>query len=339
MSDKKAEEQSTEIEVMQAEPESGSSPSDDGAEHAPVVVDYDPRKQSRLNRNHLRILTELFGKIAEDFLAEMESKLRMKVTGFVDSPYQDRFEVFIKNLMEPLCLYEVHCKQMNAPFFCLLDPMLVFTMVDRFLGGKGEEINIEPRELTAVEVGISDHIMESLMACFRERWNMFGSLSNLDYTMLSSKSRITPIDDKEIVLQVVLNMETTSELGCVTFCIPFKAVESFLEAIEETDRAEAAEDQEQEAWKNQVENKIVEVEVELPVVLGEAEIAVRDVVNLKVEDVILIDKKVDEPVEMIVGPRSFIRGNIGIFEDRIALKVSDVSSLNVNPTEMESIHG
>jgi len=339
MSEKSAAEQSTEIDATTDQTQGGFMPSNGSSAPASSVVAYDPRKQSRLNRNQMRILIELFAKIAEDFIAELETKLHLKITGSVEAPYQDRFEVLVKNLIDPLCLYEIRCKQMHSPFFCLLDHLLVFTMVDRFLGGKGEELNIEPRELTAVEIGIADNIMESFLACFRERWKKFGPLSNTEYEMLGSKSRISPIDDKEVVLQVVFNLEHDSELGCVTLCIPFKAMEPFIDAIEETDPAQVGEDQEMETWKKQVQDKIVEVEVEFPVVLGEAEIAVREVVNLKVDDVILIDKKVDEPVEMIVGPRSIIRGNIGTFEDCIALKISDASSLEVNSIEVESIHG
>ncbi|MBU0753814.1 MAG: FliM/FliN family flagellar motor switch protein [Planctomycetes bacterium] len=303
------------------------------------VVKFDARKPNRLNRIHLRTLNTLFKKVGEEFVKELKNSLRMNLKVELEPPYQERYEFFVGNLQDPVCCYEVRCKQMPVPFFCLLDPQLVFIMVDRYLGGEGEEIQIEPRELTLAEAGIADRLVDLLMNCFREAWKPFGTLSKPEAALLASKSRMEPLGDKEIVLMAVYGLFEESDLGRIMLCIPFGALESFLQAIADQQENDKTASEEKETWRKRIANKIVQVEVGLPVVLGETEIPLRDVVNLKVDDVILIDRKIEETVEMLIGARSIVRGNIGVFENRLALKVSKIESLDDPPAGVESTHG
>ncbi|MHC4942908.1 MAG: flagellar motor switch protein FliM [Planctomycetota bacterium] len=304
-----------------------------------VISVYDPRKPNRLSRTQLNSLSKLFSLIAEDLSAELEEGLRMEITTTMEGLYQDRYVAFMDCLDEQASIYQIIGKPMNMPLFCVIDHSLVYAMVDRYFGGSGEEVSLEARDLTTVEVGVADEIVKLLMGCCRERWKRLGEFTVTESELLGGKSRIEAVDDKDTVLVVDMNVIGPREFGSISLCFPFGALEHYLEQIAALEETDPAETEMADVWRGQIEQGIAEVEVGLPVVLGEAEIPLAEIVNLKIDDVVVLDRKISEPVEMIVGSRSVIRGNIGIYEDRLALKVSEVSALEQNPAELESIHG
>ena len=70
-----------------------------------------------------------------------------------------------------------------------------------------------------------------------------------------------------------------------------------------------------------------------------ADISVEDVMCLKPDDVIVIDRKISEPLEMPVGTGSVILGNIGIFNNRLALKITDIRKRYNDAEEVIPSHG
>ena len=77
----------------------------------------------------------------------------------------------------------------------------------------------------------------------------------------------------------------------------------------------------------------------LPVVLGEVDIPVNEFLDLKREDVIVIDKSIASTVEMKIGSEAVIEGNIGMHNDRLAMKVIGVRRLKGDAEKEETAHG
>ncbi len=62
----------------------------------------------------------------------------------------------------------------------VLDPKLVFTVVDNFFGGTGRHAKIEGREFTATEQRIIHMLLRSVFADLQEAWSHVAALE-LEY--------------------------------------------------------------------------------------------------------------------------------------------------------------
>lgn len=58
--------------------------------------------------------------------------------------------------------------------------------------------------------------------------------------------------------------------------------------------------------------------------LGESKINVSDFINLQVGDIIKIDKKVDQELDVYVGNIKKFKALPGYFEDKYAVRITDV---------------
>jgi flagellar motor switch protein FliM len=141
------------------------------------------------------------------------------------------------------------------------------------------------------------------------------------------------------VLLIVMEINGEVDFGALTLCVPFTALEEHIERIGSLDERKRPEPKDMEEWRNRLESNLRHVDVGLPVFLGDAEIPISELMALEREDVIVIDKRITEPVEMPVGSDAVIRGNIGVFNRRLALKVMEIRRLDAPAAEVETAHG
>lgn len=77
-----------------------------------------------------------------------------------------------------------------------------------------------------------------------------------------------------------------------------------------------------------VPNGILDIPVELQVVLGSVEMLVSDLVNLKENSIVALDRNVSEPVDIVVNGRRIARGELTVQDGtppRLGIKLLEVS--------------
>ena len=77
-----------------------------------------------------------------------------------------------------------------------------------------------------------------------------------------------------------------------------------------------------------VPNGILDIPVELQVVLGSVELLVSDLVNLKENSVVALDRNVSEPVDVVVNGRRIARGELTVQDGtppRLGIRLLEVS--------------
>jgi flagellar motor switch protein FliM len=155
------------------------------------------------------------------------------------------------------------------------------------LGGCDTETTDEP--LTSIEVSMATIIFEMAAASFSEAWEEQEpiTLSVGEFDPVPSRSRVFPVDEKVLVgsfkiqvgempasLQMVLPHDTTrSQFGIVDHT--------------ESDLREG---------QSISSERISTIEVELIASFGDVEVDMGDLAQLDVGDIIVLDKKVHEPV-------------------------------------------
>ena len=80
--------------------------------------------------------------------------------------------------------------------------------------------------------------------------------------------------------------------------------------------------------QSSVPNGILDIPVELQVVLGSVEMLVSDLVNLKENSIVALDRNVSEPVDLVVNGRRIARGELTVQDGtppRLGIKLLEVS--------------
>jgi flagellar motor switch protein FliM len=79
-----------------------------------------------------------------------------------------------------------------------------------------------------------------------------------------------------------------------------------------------------EKWFMNLRERVHDVPLEIRAVLGRKKIALQEFLRLSEDNVIVIDKYVDDPVEIEIHNKSRIRGKLGIYKGNKAVRVDEV---------------
>lgn len=73
-------------------------------------------------------------------------------------------------------------------------------------------------------------------------------------------------------------------------------------------------------------DRLLEVEMNVTVRFGTAEIPLRDVVRFGVGSMIELDRTVDEPVELLVNNYPFARGEVVVIDGYYGVRITEIGS-------------
>jgi flagellar motor switch protein FliM len=138
------------------------------------VRPYNLATQERIVRGRmptLEIINERFARLVRIGLFNF---LRRSAEVSVGTVRVSKYSEFIRNLVVPTNLNLVHMKPLRGTALIVLDPGLVFLLVDNLFGGDGRfHTRVEGRDFTQTEQRIIHRILEICLKPIPNRGNRF----------------------------------------------------------------------------------------------------------------------------------------------------------------------
>jgi flagellar motor switch protein FliM len=210
---------------------------------------------------------------------------------------------------------------LKASGLLVLEGPLVFAFVDTFFGGKGaSQAELEDREFTAIEGRI---IQKVVTIIFRDLEQAWAGIHKLKIGLASSEidSQIATVaKPNDLVLVNRFAIELGNASGSITLCIPHAIIEPISSKFRRGLRSEEVEiDQ---TWRRHFAKKIRELTINLRCTLGTARITGRRLLELKVDDVIPLDKGVGDVITVSVEDIPKFKGFPGVLNNKQAIRIS-----------------
>ena len=112
--------------------------------------------------------------------------------------------------------------------------------------------------------------------------------------------------------------------GLVNVCLPFTLLEPVMDKLNTKFWFANMQEKDPKLYGDVIESTISRTKVPVKTLLGESKINVSDFINLQVGDIIKIDKKVDQELDVYVGNIKKFKALPGYFEDKYAVRITDV---------------
>ncbi len=306
-----------------------------GEERVPVkeaidgrrVKSFDFRFNKRLDKfgnNQLQTLRTLHENFTRLLNNSLSVYLRTRVEATIVSIEQISYGDFIASIGIPSILAIFSMDPLPGSGIVQVDLNLVFSIIDRLLGGPGWFPN-KLRDLTDIERTLMQRFMARMLNSYRESWNYLLTLS-LKIEALDSNPqfipRIIPLD--QIVAYVSMELKVGDMSGVMNFCLPYLVLQQIGQQLTDfqwsptvvAGRGMTEEDIAQ--LTRNVERAGVELEVEL----GRTTVSLRDLVALGVGDVLVFDKPTSQPLVAKVNDREKFRVFPGVNKDHLTVQVA-----------------
>lgn len=227
---------------------------------------------------------------------------------------------FYRSLPLPASLNLFKMEPLRGVSLLVVEGALVFAFVDLFLGGTGQRhVKLEGKSFTPIELRILEKVVRVMLEGLEQAWS-----DTQELRMVFVRSEIDPQfveiarpDEVMVVSRFTLQIGKLS--AQIILCSPFAALDSLRGRLRGGLRGETL--GVDETWKKYLEQRICEVKVGVSCTLGRSWITGRELLRMKVDDVIPMEQRPDDPVIVRVEGVPKFTGYLGAFRQNKAIRV------------------
>jgi flagellar motor switch protein FliM len=290
----------------------------EGGNEEVAVRPYDFTSQDRIVRGRLptlEMINERFGRL---FRASLFNLMRRSPEVAVGTVQMLKFSEYVHSLFMPANMNLVRIRPLRGTALFVLDPKLVYILVENFFGGNGRfQSKIEGRDFTAMEMRVVQLVLERIFHDLKEAWAPVLEVE-LEYV----GSEINPhfaniVSPSEVVVATVVHVELDGGGGDLHITIPYSMIEpirDLMDAGVQSDRSER-----DMRWTYALRSEVETADVDLEVTLTETTLSLGEILEMRPGDVI----PVEIPPRLVarVGDVPVFWAKFGVSRGKLSLKV------------------
>jgi flagellar motor switch protein FliM len=282
------------------------------------VKTYEIGRQERIVRGRMPTLELINERFARFLRLGLFNYIHRNVEIAVSPVKVQKYSEFIRNLVVPTNLNLIQARPLRGTGLIVLDPNLVFLVVDNMFGGDGRfHTRVEGRDFTATEQRIIRGLLNVIFDEYQKSWQSVFPLQ-FEYIRSEMNTQFANIaTPSEIVIALTFSLEFSGNTSDMHICLPYSMVEPIRDILYSAMHSE--QDSSDKRWTSMLTRQLQTAEVELVTILGEATITLGEVIKLKAGDVIPLT--IEETTRALVDGVPLMETRYGIQNGQYALKV------------------
>lgn len=249
---------------------------------------YNLGTQERIVRGRMPTLDLVNERFARYLRIGLFNYLHRSVEIAVGSIRVQKYSEFTRNLVVPANLNLVAAKPLRGTALVVFDPSLVFLVVDNMFGGDGRfHTRVEGRDFTPTEQRIIHGLLGVVFSEYARAWKPVYEM-NFEYVRSEMNSQFANIaTPSEIVIATTFSLELSGANADMHVCFPY----SMLEPIRDLLYSGMQSDQlsSDRRWIIMLRKQLKDAEVEITARLAVRTLRLRQILTMKVGDVISLD--------------------------------------------------
>ncbi|MDC3416386.1 flagellar motor switch protein FliM [Aquibacillus salsiterrae] len=285
---------------------------------------YDFKRALRFSKDQIRSISRIHENFARLLTTFFSAQLRTYVHISVASVDQVPYEEFIRSIptMTILNIYSV--SPLKGRIILEFNPNIAYAMLDRMLGGRGASVN-KVENLTEIETTLMSQLFEKALDNLQEAW---GSVVEIDPVL--EEFEVNPqflqlVSPNETVVVVSLNTTIGESSGMINICIPHVVLEPIIPKLSVhywMQKENASREDHAEEYQN-LTKTLEKAVLDLKVLLGETSISVEELLHLNKEDIIQLDRLIEDPLVLKVDDEPKFLVQPGKRKNKLAVQIVD----------------
>lgn len=287
------------------------------------VKDYDFKRPAKFTKEHLKTLELIFEHYGRLLSTNLPVYLRKNVQVTVGSSETVTFSEFSNALSNPVILGIINFQPLSGNIVVDLTANVGYAIIDRMLGGQGVALD-KMRDFSEIEMGILDRIMTICTNLLREPWKNVIEISPILERIETNTQFAQIIAPNEMIAIVTMNIKLGDVEGFMNICLPYITIESIVDNLNTKFWFTNMVPVNTEDQTPFIEAALRKVDVPVKAILGKSQIAVQDFLGLQVGDVIRLDTRTDQELDIYVGNIKKFTAVTGTYRDHYASRITSV---------------
>lgn len=287
------------------------------------IKNYDFARPAKFSKEHLRTLEIIYEHYARLLATELSVHLRKTVQIEVMTSEAITYSEFANALSNPVILGIMDVRPLRGNMIVELASNIGYAIVDRMLGGYGLPL-ARLRDFSEIEINIIERILSIGVGLLKEPWKTVVELepslerieTNCQFAQIISPTEMTAI--------ITMNVKLGDVEGLLNVCIPYETVKDIMDKLNTKYWYSNKQNNDENSYHESIEKLISKSQIPIKAVLGKSSISVFDFAQLQLGDIIKLNTKVNDELNVYVGNIKKFTALPGASEDKYAVRVTSI---------------
>jgi len=308
-------------ESVSAGPQIGPQESGGAEEQKDKLVSlYDFKHPNRVSKDQLRTIQTIHEAFARGFATHLSTRLRSLVDIDLTSVDQLTYSEFIMSMADPSAVYIFNIRELEGDAILEISPQLVLYIIDRSFGGEGG-VTQEAREITIIEQNVMKKIVDNALDQLVRAWQNITplTLELKDFETNPQLIQISPPGETAIMISFEVKIQDFSSL--LNLCFPYFVLEDVMPKLSAQHQIAHTQKKSTRHDEGIVQHKLRSAEIPLKVTLGSTKLSLRDILGLETGDIVRLDNRLDEMLDVIIQDTPKFKAKPGLFRNHKAVQI------------------
>ncbi len=275
---------------------------------------YNFRRPDKFSKEHLRALQDIHRDFVRHLATILTGYLRMEVEIDVISVDQLTYEEYTYSVPNHVQNMIFKLNPLSGEISLGMSPEVLSVVLDRMLGGSGVTGDTHKNELTQIEELLTIKFVEKIIKILEEAWGAVLPVKSEFITLANGYHSVPITTSGEIVTLISFEVRLGQKnFGLMNICFPYPVLETVLPKLTPQYIYQHASVVSNEIGRNETLERIKGADLEFSVILGKTKLEVNEVLDLKVDDIIKLEQKLDQELIACVNKKKkffVVPGNI-----------------------------
>ena len=283
---------------------------------------YDFRRPDRIAKDQLRAMHTIHETFARSIGSSLSAFLRAYVAVNIVSVEQLSFAEFSRSLPSPTCLLNLGMVGFDNSALMELNPSIVFPVLELILGGSTATPSKIEREISEIERAVLDSFFRILIKDLKDAWRLVPAALDFRIDGFETDPQLLQIlSPNEAVVAISIELRVGEIAGMMNIGIPSIIIKMLGQRMDQhgVRRTELTEGE-----QSRILRLLRPAAIRVDTRLEGPTLTVRDLLNLKLDDVLSFDYPVQRPMNVIFNGRRKYLGQIVATGRKRAVELSEV---------------
>lgn len=287
------------------------------------IKNYYFARPAKFSKEHLRTLEIIFEHYGRLLSTNLPVYLRKAIQVEVMNSEAVSYSEFSNALSNPVLLGIINFAPLKGNIILEIASNLGYAMVDRMLGGEGEPLE-KTREFSEIELLIIERILTVCVNLLHEPWENVVDIHPRLERIETNSQFAQIISPSEMIAIVTINIKIGDVEGLMNVCLPYLTLEDIMDKLNTKYWYSTMQDKDEQQYVDAIETLISKAPIPMKAVLGNSTISVSDFSGLQVGDIIRLDTKVNQELDVFVGNIKKFTALPGSSGDKYAVRITSV---------------
>lgn len=295
----------------------------------PKIKTYDFKSPKKFTKEQIKALDSLHENFSRGLSSYFTSILHNVCEISVSQIEEQRYYEFSNALPENTLMgvIDLHSEDKTVSDTSLLMDIsnnLSFMIIDRLLGGSGSLI-VPDRSFTDIERVILDDVVATITSYLGEAWCNYIPVETSLNSIETNARLLQAYSPQEIVVIVLLDVQMPDFQGTITLCLPSDGMESVVDnfKIWHSRTGKQTDVTRSDDRRGVIMDTIKQSDLEIEAVLDHFTMTLSDILRLQNQDVIALNKKIDDTIQVKVEGELWYHAKLGKTKLKKSVKLID----------------